>query len=231
MPGDHSLLNSWAGAHLALFVEGQSRLSDLIGTDPPAWELNTSTGLLTLNGVHLQCALLGSVVEGTDVWRWSWADEEVDPQSIAASRAESLKEFGEETGLWEFTEPAFPLEGIVDLGMTPGATLALVASPQIMGGAIFIGTSSGKKLYAVVTDPRLTMEAPTAFTAPAHIQGAVSYGMGNDRDIVTVYASSHQLDVADTETGMRLAFEDGSALDILIDETGHIRHMEPVSQH
>lgn len=227
MTGDHSLLNLWAGAHLALFVEGQSRLSDLVGSDSPTWELSTSTGLLTLNGTRLQCALLGSVVDGTTTWVWSWADPDLDPASIAVARTRSLTDFGEESGLWEFTQGEVDLDGVVDLGMTPGATLALVASPQIMGGAIFIGSSAGKKVYTAVTDPRLTMEAPTAFTAPKHIQGATAYRMGNDRDIVTVYASFHQVDVEEIVAGMRLRFEDGSVLDIDIDESGHIRHMEP----
>jgi len=230
MDRDHSLLNSWAGAHTALLVEGQSRLSDVIGTDTPGWELSMSTGLLTLNGVRLQCALLGSVEEGTNTWTWSWADETMDADSIAVQRARSLTQFGEESGLWEFVEPSFSTEGIVDLGMTPGATLSLVASPQIMGGAIFSGWSPGRRLYTVVTDPRLTMEAPTAFTAPKHIMGALAYGLGDDRDIVTVYASSHQLGMDDTESGIRLTFEDGSRLDILIAE-GHIRHMEQVPRN
>ena len=224
---DHSLLNSWAGAHLALFVEGQSKLSDLVGSDSPTWELSTSTGLLTLGGVRLQCALLGTVADDTNTWVWSWADEDLDQASIAVARAHSLKDFGEESGLWEFTTGEVDVEGIVDLGMTPGATLSLVASPQIMGGAIFIGSSPGKKLYTAVTDPRLTMEAPTAFTAPKYIQGAVAYRMGNDRDIVTVYASYHQIDVEEIVAGMRLKFEDGSVLAIDIDSSGNIRHMEP----
>ena len=228
MNGDHSLLNSWAGAHLALFVEGQSRLSDLVGTDAPAWELSASTGLLSLNGHRLQCALLGSVADGTDTWVWSWADPSLDPSAIAVSRTRSLKDFGKESGLWEFTVSEVGLSGVVDLGMTPGATIALVASPQIMGGAIFIATSSGRKLYIAVTDPKLTMEAPTAFTAPASIQGAAAYGIGNAHDIVTVYASFHQLEAEDVVAGMRLKFEDGSVLQIDLDDSGHIRRMEPV---
>jgi len=227
MNDDHSLLNSWAGAHLALFVEGQSKLSDLVGMDTPAWELSTSTGLLSLNGCRLQCALLGSVNDGTDTWVWSWADPGLDPNSIAVARTRSLKDFGEESGLWEFTTAEVDLHGVADLGMTPGGTLALVAVPQIMGGAIFIGSSAGKRIYTAVTDPKLTMEAPTAFTAPKHIQGALAYRMGNDRDIVTVYASFHQIDAEEVVGGMRLSFEDGSILDIDIDESGHIRHMEP----
>ena len=227
MDEDHSLLNSWAGAHLALFVEGQSRLSDLVGTDSPTWELSTSTGLLTLNGHRLQCALLGSVTDGTDTWVWSWADAGLDPASIAVARARSLKDFGEESGLWEFTTAEVDLHGVVDLGMTPGGTLALVATPQLMGGAIFIGSSGGRRIYTAVTDPKLTMEAPTALTAPHFIQGAIAYGMGGDRDILTVYASFHQIDVEEVLAGMRLIFEDGSVLDIDIDESGHIRHMEP----
>ena len=227
MNPDHTLLNSWAGAHLALFVEGQSLLSGLVGTDAPMWELSTSTGLLSLNGHRLQCALLGSVADGSNTWVWSWADAELDQTSIAVARTRSLRDFGVESGLWEFTTGDVDLDGVVDLGMTPGATLALVASPQIMGGAIFIGSSSGKKLYTVVTDPRLTMDVPTAFTAPQHIQGATAYGMGDVRDIVTVYASFHQIEVEDIVGGMRLTFEDGSVLTIDIDESGHIRHMEP----
>jgi len=159
---------------------------------------------------------------------WSWADENLDPTSVAVARTESLPLFGEESGLWEFTESTFSLDGVVDLGMTPGATLTLVASPQIMGGAIFCGVSPGRRSYIVITDPRLTMEAPSPYTALKHIQGAAAYGLADVRDIVTVYASFHQLDMEDTPTGVKLMFEDGEGLDITIDETGRIDHMEPI---
>jgi len=225
---DHSLLNSWAAAHTALLVEGQSRLSDLVGTDCPDWELNLATGLLTLNGHRLTCALLGSVDEEENNWLWAWANPALDPQAIAIQRSLSLRGFGEEAGLWEFTEPSFPIDQVVDLGMTPGATVALVASPQIMGGAIFSGLYPSGRLYIVVTDPRLTMEPPSAFTAAKYISGALAYGLGDHHDIVTVYAGVHELQVEESGSAMVLVFEDHNRLEVLFDDTGRIRHMHGV---
>ncbi|MCL2735600.1 MAG: hypothetical protein FWD75_03085 [Propionibacteriaceae bacterium] len=225
MPQDHSLLNEWASAHTALLVEGQSRLSRLVGSDVPDWELSLATGFMTLNHVRVQFALLGHVDEETNTWVWSWADPHVDHTAIAVRRAEPLREFGAEAGLWEFTEPSFPMDGVLNLGMTPGATLAVVASPQIMGGAIFSGWRPGRRLYAVITDPRLTMEAPTAFTVPRIISSALSYGLGDHKDIVTVYASAHQIAMEESRDEITLVFEDEARLSVMFDDRGRIRHM------
>jgi len=225
---NHDQLNAWAAAHTALLVEGQSRLSDLVGTDRPDWELNLATGLLTLNGHRLTCALLGSVDEERNSWMWAWANPGLDHHTLAIQRASSLRRFGEEAGLWEFTEESFSMEGVLDLGMTPGATLALVASPQIMGGAIFSGLYPSGRLYLVVTDTRLTMEAPSAFTAPKAISGALAYGLGNHRDIVTVYAGAHGLEIEESASRVAIVFADASRLEIDFDDSDRIRHMHGV---
>ena len=225
---NHDQLNAWAAAHTALLVEGQSRLSDLVGTDRPDWELNLATGLLTLNGHRLTCALLGSVDEERNSWLWAWANPGLDHQTLAIQRAASLRRFGEEAGLWEFTEESFSMDGVVDLGMTPGATVALVASPQIMGGAIFSGLYPAGRLYLVVTDPRLTLNAPSAFTAPKVISGALAYGLGNHRDIVTVYAGAHGLDITESPTQTVITFADSSRLEIDFDGQDRIRRMHGV---
>jgi|GEM_PF-1325577 len=228
MTRDHSQLNAWAGVHTALLVEGQSRLSTVIGTDSPDWELSLATGLLTLNGCRLQFALLGSVDEDDNTWLWSWADQGLNRQAIPIQRALPLRRFGEESGLWEFTEPSFPMAGIVDLGMTPGATVSIVACPQIMGGAVFSGPYPGGRLYTVVTDPRLTLEPPSAFTAPTFISAALAYGMGGHRDIVMVYAGAHGLGLEESDSSVTLLFDDQTRLEVLFDDHQRIRHMHGI---
>ncbi|MDR2930042.1 MAG: hypothetical protein LBV06_03940 [Propionibacteriaceae bacterium] len=223
---DHSLLNSWALAHTALLVEGQSRLSELIGTDSPDWEMNLDTGLLTLNGVRLHFALLGRVDESTDTWHWAWGESRWDRNMVAVHRSLPLRRFGEETQLWEFVEPSFSVEGIVDLGMTPAASVCLVASPQLMGGAVFSGASGAGRLYAVVTDPRLTMEPPSAFTAAGHVSGALPYVPDGHRDVITVYASAHQIPVTDEDGAMVLTFEDSSRLVVTFGADGRLAQLE-----
>ena len=228
MASDHSRLNSWVQVHTALLVEGQSRLAGLVGTDSPDWELDLATGLLTLNGCRLQFALLGSVDQQDNTWLWSWADSGLDQGAIAVARARPLRQFGEDSGLWEFTAPSFPVDGILDLGMTPGGSLAMVACPQIMGGAIFSGVYPGGRLYTVVTDPRLTLEPPAAATTARFIAGAMAYGVGDHRDIVTVYAGVRGLPVDETPTGLTLGFEDHTRLEIQFDGEGRICRMHGV---
>jgi len=228
MSDDHAQLNSWAAAHTALLVEGQSRLRDIIGTDNPEWELGVMTGLLTLNGCRLQCALLGSVDEVTNTWLWSWSDPGIDQKSIAVRRARPLLRFGVESGLPEFRQRSFSMAGVLDLGMTPGSTVALVACPQIMGGAIFSGLYPGGRLYVVVTDPRLSLEPPSAFTAPQFISGGLAYGLGHHRDIVTVYAGVHGLALEEAGRWMTITFEDETKLEIQFDAHDRIRHMHGV---
>ncbi|MCL2471191.1 MAG: hypothetical protein FWF25_05545 [Propionibacteriaceae bacterium] len=229
MTGDHTLLNAWAAAHTALLVEGQSRLSQVVGADSSHWEMDPGTGLLTINGSRLQFALLGWVDDETNVWSWAWASPGMDSQAIAVQRALPLQDFGAESGLWEYTAPAFSMEGVLDLGMTPGATVALVASPQLMGGAIFSGVFPGKRVYTVVTDPRLTMDAPTAFTVPTIISGALAYGLGDHRDIVMVYAGAHQLDTEESDQDVTLRFADGSRLKVEFDDDNRVRTVQEVT--
>ena len=225
---DHSLLNAWAAAHTALLVEGQSRLCDVIGTDYPAWEMAPDQGLLTLHNSRVQYALLGRVDEETNAWIWAWADREFDAYSLAVQRTWPLRQFGMENGLWEFVEPTFPMEGVVDLGMTPGATLAMVASPQIMGGAIFSGFWPSGRAYMVVTDPRLTMEEASLYTATKHISGGVAYGLGHHRDIVTVYAAAHHLEVWGSGDLLTLVFPDANRLEVHFDAKDRILRMHGV---
>jgi hypothetical protein len=225
---DHSQLNAWAAAHTALLVEGQTHLRDLVGADAPEWELNLTTGVLILNGVRLQFALLGSVDEEHNTWLWSWADPGLDQRAIAIERARPLQAFGQQSGLWEYTEASFPMEGVVDMGMTPGATLSLVARPQILGGAIFSGPYPGGRLYTVVTDPRLGLQTPSAFTAPRYITGALAYGLGNPRDIVTVYAGAHGLEQEEADQQITIKFEDHTSLEVVFDDQGRLRHMHGV---
>jgi hypothetical protein len=228
MTDDHSLLNAWACAHTALLVEGQSRLGAVIGTDSPAWELNPASGLMTLNSHPLQFALLGSVDEEQNTWQWSWADPSLDQDSVAVRRALPLKEFAQESGLWEFARPNFSMAGVLDLGMTPGSTLALVACPQILGSAIFSGWYPGGRIYTVVTDPSLALDAVSVFTVPKILSGALAYGLGDHHDIVAVYAGAHQLDIQEAGNEMTLVFGDGTKLLITFDEQGRLRKMHGV---
>ncbi|MCL1906677.1 MAG: hypothetical protein FWG08_01970 [Propionibacteriaceae bacterium] len=237
MTADHTLLNTWASVHTALLVDGQTRLSSVIGTDTPSWELSLSKGLLTLNGIRLTCAVIGSVAQADNTWLWSWADETVDQEALGIQRAHPLRQFGQEAGLWEFTQPRFAMEGILDLGMTPGATVAMVASPQLLGTAIFSAPSAGGRIYVVVTDPRLSLETPTAFTTPKIITSATSYGIGNHKDIIAVFAGAHNLPLEDRGDQLVLTFEDSSRLEIVLDSSGKVRQMhgllpkDPVPYH
>jgi hypothetical protein len=225
MTADHSLLNTWASVHTALLVDGQSRLSSVIGTETPSWELSLAKGQLTLNGIRLSCAVIGSVIQSSNTWLWSWADTTVDQGALGIQRAHPLRQFGHEANLWEFTQPSFNMDGILDLGMTPGATVAMVASPQILGTAIFSAPSAEGRIYVVVTDPKLSLETPTAFTTPKIITSAISYGIGNHKDIVSVFAGAHQLGVDDRGDQLVLTFEDSSRLEVVFDGVGNIRHM------
>jgi len=228
MAGSHDALNQWVGAHTALLIEGQSRLSEVIETKEPEWELSLNAGLITLNGHRLQFALLGSVNEDDNTWLWSWADRGLDQRAIAIRRAQPLAGFGAEYGLWEFSQDSFPMAGVIDLGLTAGASVALVAMPQLLGGAIFSGPYPGGRLYAVITDPQLTAEQPTAVTAARHIGGARGFGVTLQRDLVSVYAAAHQLPTTETDDSMALTFEDGSVLTVTFDQDNTITKMHGI---
>ncbi|MDR1387784.1 MAG: hypothetical protein LBJ44_09405 [Propionibacteriaceae bacterium] len=216
---DHEVLNGWVSAHLAVTIEGQAHLAQLIGSDAPSrWEASLSTGVLTLDQTDLEFALLGSVSEEDNTWLWSWANPGLDPSTLAIQRALPLRGFGSEFGLWEFSADTFEMDGVVDFGMTAGSSLASVAGPQIGGGAIFSGSYPGGRFHVVVTDPRLHRFGPSAVSAPKYFTRAVSYGLGHQREVVETYAAIHQLQMAETESMVRLGFPDRSHLDVSFDE-------------
>jgi len=216
---DHEALNAWIAAHLAVTIEGQAHLAQLIGSDAPGrWEASLSSGMLTLDQTDLEFALLGSYSEEDNSWLWSWANPGLDANTVAIQRALPLKGFGEEFGLWEFSEDSFDISGVVDFGMTAGSSLTSVAAPQIGGGAIFSGSYPGGRFYVIVTDERLARFGPSAVSAPKYFTRAVSYGLGHHRELVETYAAIHQLQMVETEDMVRLGFPDKSHLDVSFDE-------------
>jgi hypothetical protein len=219
---DHEDLNAWIAAHLAVTIEGQAHLAQLIGSDAPTrWEASLSSGILTLDRTDLEFALLGSYSEEDNSWLWSWANPGLDPTTLAIQRALPLKGFGAEFGLWEFSEDRFDVTGVVDFGMTVGSSLTSVAGPQIEGGAIFSGSYPGGRFYVVVTDPRLQRFGPSAVSAPKYFTRAVSYGLGHHRELVETYAAFHGLQIVEQEDTVRLVFPDRSHIDVSFD--GHDR--------
>jgi hypothetical protein len=215
---DHEILNAWIAAHLAVTIEGQAHLAQLIGSDAPGrWEASLSEGILTLDQTDLEFALLGSYSEEDGSWLWSWANPGLDRSAIAIQRALPLKAFGAEFGLWEFSEDTFNISGVVDFGMTAGSSLTSVAAPQIGGGAIFSGSYPGGRFYVIVTDQRLARFGPSAVSAPKYFTRAVSYGLGHHRELVETYAAIHQLQMMETEDTVRLGFPDKSHLDVSFD--------------
>jgi hypothetical protein len=216
---DHDVLNAWIAAHLAVTIEGQAHLAQLIGSDAPGrWEASLSSGVLTLDQTDLEFALLGSYSEEDSSWLWSWANPGLDNSTTAIQRALPLKGFGDEFGLWEFGQDSFDISGVVDFGMTAGSSLTSVAAPQIGGGAVFSGSYPGGRFYVVVTDPRLARFGPSAVSAPKYFTRAVSYGLGHHRELVETYAAVHQLELVETEDTVRLGFPDHSHLDISFDD-------------
>jgi hypothetical protein len=216
---DHDVLNGWICSHLAVTIEGQAHLAQLIGSDAPSrWEASLSTGILTLDQTDLEFALLGSVSEDDNTWLWSWANPGLDPDALAIRRALPLRSFGSEFGLWEFSTDTFNISGVVDFGMTAGSSLATVAGPQIGGGAIFSGSYPGGRFHVVVTDRRLQRFGPSAVSAPKYFTRAVSYGLGHHRELIETYAAIHQLEMIETEALVRLGFPDRSHIDVSFDE-------------
>jgi hypothetical protein len=216
---DHAVLNAWIAAHLAVTIEGQAHLAQLIGSDAPGrWEASLSTGVLTLDQTDLEFALLGSYSDDDNSWLWSWANPGLDPTALALRRALPLRGFGSEFGLWEFSEDRFEMDGVVDFGMTAGSSLTSVAGPQIAGGAIFSGSYPGGRFYVIVTDPRLQRFGPSAVSAPKYFTRAVAYGLGHHRELVETYAAYHQLEMTSADDTIRLAFPDKSHINVSFDE-------------
>jgi hypothetical protein len=98
-------LSTW---HVVAF-DNQLHFSELVGD--AEWRLDPTIGVLSIREKqHWQVQILGT--EFTGSWEWAWANSTSKIPEQLLQAALTLKEFGREYDISEFTSSTFPLERV-----------------------------------------------------------------------------------------------------------------------
>ncbi|MFT3861295.1 DUF6882 domain-containing protein [Micropruina sp.] len=191
---NHERLNMAVAAHLAVAMEAQEALAAVVDLNG-SYQADIDKGTLTIAGRPLQVVLLGTVSKASNTWLWSWANGGFSAQVPAIAPVRRVAEIAESWGIWELGRPQFSLAEVLDTGLGAGASIALLAAPQV-GATAFYSADYGTGLaYFGIVDPAVPRPAAEAVTFPRRIMAAVDLLPGHARSQLLTYASVHNLRV------------------------------------
>lgn len=217
---NHERLNAAVAAHLPVAMEAQEALAQVVDLNGP-YQADIDQGTVTIAGRPLRVVLLGTVSKSSNTWLWSWANPGFSPQIAAIEPVRRAAELAEPWGLWELAEPQFEISRVIDTGLGPGASVALLTAP-IVGATAFYSADYGAGLaYFGIVDPAVPRPAPAAVSFPRRIMSAVDLLPGYARSQVLTYASVHNLRVTGDDRQLKV-YLGADVLSVEFDDQGRI---------
>lgn len=133
--------------HGAASWDKQQCLADLIGDN--GWQLDIPSGQITFGARQtFPVQILGTESDGAGTWLWSWANVRSGlPESLLQS-AESMKAYGAQHGVPEFTQPDLTLDESVN-----GHLLSTVACGLCGADAYYRGPYDGGAVFLLLSAP------------------------------------------------------------------------------
>ena len=118
--------------------------------------------------------------------------------------------------------PKYPsIDGVVDTGLGPGASVALLAAPLVGATAFYTADYGTGLAYFGIVDPAVPRPPAHGYTFARRIMSAVELMPGHARSQVLTYASVHDLRVVGGERQLKVHLgQDVLAVDF--DEQGRI---------
>ena len=229
MRRSHDRLNEAVAAYAPVAQEGRDRLFAIAERTAP-YELNLDEGALVLDGHRFAAALLGSLSRASYTWLWAWANPAIGPDHPTSAASLRLRdEIGPVRGWWELEDDAFPLEGVIDAGYGPGASVASVAATTIGAGAYF-GVDYGDGIaYLAITDPAVRRTPPSALTLPHRLRTAAAVP-GHARAQALTYAREHGISADDHGRSVVLPLADGVVV-LEIGADGSLGEIHAATEH
>lgn len=217
---NHERLNAAVAAHLPIAIEAQEALTQAVDVSGP-YQADVTQGLLTISGRPLRVVLLGTVSKASNTWLWSWANEGFSAQLPSVAPVRKVTQFAESWGIWELGIPQFSIDGVVDTGLGPGASVALLAVPLVGATAFYTADYGTGLAYFGIVDPAVPRPPAHGYTFARRIMSAVELMPGHARSQVLTYASVHDLRVVGGERQLKVHLgQDVLAVDF--DEQGRI---------
>ncbi|GAA2610388.1 DUF6882 domain-containing protein [Paractinoplanes durhamensis] len=117
----------------------QMALADLLGERD--WQVDIPTGSATFGpDLRFGIQLLGTESHGDGTWLWAWANTGSNLPPTVLHLGGWLREYGQNSGITELTDPTFPLD------RADGHRLALIAS-GLTGRPYYRGPYDGGALF------------------------------------------------------------------------------------
>lgn len=202
-------------------MDKQVALSDwLRQRGNPDWGFTLDSGRLTFAPVaDFAVQLLGTEAERSSTWLWAWANSgsNLPPRLVSAS--ETLRAYGAEHDIPEFTSPDMDLDE-----WRHGHHICMVASGLLKANAYYRGPYSGGALFLLIQD---TVYPAAPSREPSHILNHITQVVGQGIPVNLNRAIQSYLRQCGAETqtdGGKLSgtFADGSRIQIAFDDRGRV---------
>lgn len=205
--------------YAAVALERQYALADLVGDLD--WFSDLDAGTLKFGEQYeFPIQVLGSESEYDSTWLWAWANVQSNIPAGLLTRANRLRELGEQEGIREFTEPKLSLEDM------NGTTIALVASGLFKTAGYYRGPYEGGAAFMLMEAPPLESATPDLLriaTVFLELTGGLDV---NHRRAFTAYARHKGLSLQHTSTRIVTSTPNGQALTLDFDAQDRLVNLE-----
>lgn len=151
-------LESLFDAHAAASLDKQFALEQAVGDAD--WSLDLDAGELSFsNGRTFTAQLLGTESHHSSTWLWGWANQSIGGSEILTT-ANTLRRYGADHHIPEFTEPSFSLE------RADGHLLSLIAAGLCTADAYYQAPYDGGAAFLLLQAPELRQFQDSS---PAHL--------------------------------------------------------------
>lgn len=213
---NHDRLNQAVVSHLAVAMEAQNALADVVDLNA-SYEADITSARLVVGGRPLQVLLMGTVSKQSNTWLWSWANQGFSPELPAIAPVRRVIECGGAWNLWELGTPVFDLAGLVDTGLGAGASVALVAAAALGAVGFYAADYGAGTAYFAIVDPGVPRPVADLASFPRRILAAIDVYPGHGRSQLLTYALAHGLPVRTIDNGLAVEFPGGQVMNVEFD--------------
>jgi len=204
--------------HYALVsLEKQARLFQFLGEH--TLELDLDAGIARFgDGRAYPFQVIGTESDNSLTWLWAWADEQSEVPDSMLRSVRTLKAWGADQGIPEFTLPS------LDLDRADGTLLSLIASEvcgasgfyrdHYEGGALFL------LLEGIALDERQVFDRQGLIRQLSDLASRYDF---DHRNALASYLRAKGISFADTGPALGAELASGERLIAEFDAAGHVR--------
>jgi hypothetical protein len=208
--------------HVATSFARQLALGDFL--DEHTWNVDIRKSIVDFGNDRIYpIQLLGSESEFEETWLWAWANEQSNLPAESLEACARIREFGQEHGISELTEPSFALT------VASGHVLAMLSTGLIGNCCYYRGPYEGGALFFLVLDlPDAVLAPVTTARATTVVSEVISQFDIDHHLMAEQFLTSQGFTVNESGLTMTGTRPDGEEFAIEFDERGLITKTETV---